>query len=230
MHRQAQNILLALSPIIFLICYVIFVPPTLRILGYFPNETGGPVAEKLVEQKRPPSDCEKIINILPEPFSPTVQEQRATCLYDYADLTHDIRACEFLLPSDYGWDCVGMIKGEIFPEACFFSEVTKDLYCNAEYSEGELTIKNPQLKNCAIYQRQDLRDWCHFKRTFNSDKVNECDAIQADFMKDRCQYSIALKKDNTDLCKLISDKKRRDFCVTHINLWLKYASSETENL
>src|SRR5688572_5716417 len=90
--------------------YIILAPIVLRIIGYYHNGIGWEVAKLIIERRGQAGDCKKIIHITPQLFAPSEGEQRASCVYEYAKLSKDPTACELLMPSRYGLDCVGVAQ------------------------------------------------------------------------------------------------------------------------
>ena len=195
----------------------------LWILGYEFSEGPDVLAEKLINEKRPAKDCflYRTLDLGPRP---TTYELQMECVYEYASLTLDPTACELLLPSDYGWSCLGAVEEKLFlGDPCYYSPVRDDVYCNKNYSEGELTIEHPQMDNCSLYQRNDLREWCHYERTLTSKDVHECDSITHPVVYDNCEYSHALKLKDLSFCSPIKDPSRRSFCEFRVKMAVKYS-------
>jgi len=97
--------LLAISiAIVGVFYFAINIYPRYYIVGSSRNGTD--IAEILVRKKLPPSDCFRM-----EHFDigmrPSIEEDQALCIYDYAKLTKDPSACELLMPSSYELACVG---------------------------------------------------------------------------------------------------------------------------
>ena len=194
-----------------------------RALGYFPGGHFPTIAQYAAEQ----GDvrlCRRIIGLpWPTVGGPSTADARLSCIHDYASLTHDPSACELLMPSEYGWSCLGEVHQKIFKEIpCWYSTVNDRTFCNEFYSEGELTIEHPQMKDCSVYLRKDLREWCHYERTTRMKGVHDCDQITHPVVYDNCGYSYALKERDPALCAPIKDTKRRDFCTLYVELSVKY--------
>ncbi|MBU0766968.1 hypothetical protein KKF55_04280 [Patescibacteria group bacterium] len=181
------------------------------------------LAEKLITEDRDAEDCFlfRTFDIGPRP---TTYEMQMRCVYVYAKLTKNPTACELLLPSDYGWSCLGVISGKLFAgRLCTRSGSLEHIkvYCNRE-SEGELSIDRPQIDNCLLYERKDLREWCYDARTELLDNTYNCQQITQDAVRDHCEYSYALKLRDPQFCFSIKDKPRREFCEFRVDMMLKY--------
>ena len=195
----------------------------LWILGYEFSDGPDVLAEKLINEKRPAKDCflYRTLDLGPRP---TTYELQMECVYEYASLTLDPTACELLLPSDYGWSCLGEVASSLFNgKPCRYSEPQDNLYCNKNFSEGELTIDHPQVDNCDLYNRSDLKDWCHFERTKRFKEIYECNFVKHEIVKDYCEYNYALKMRDPSLCSPIKDPSRRSFCEFRGKIAVKYS-------
>ncbi|MBU0766191.1 hypothetical protein KKF55_00160 [Patescibacteria group bacterium] len=212
------------APIVLIIAYSLSAYVVLLIIGYHPDAIGKELAQKLVQNGDDVKECMQIIHPLPHLLSPSDGEQRSNCVYEYASLTKDPTACELLLPSDYGWSCLGTISGKLFAgRLCTRSGALDHIkvYCNRD-SEGELTIDRPQIEDCSQYQREDLQEWCYGARTELLNGVHDCSHIKRDVVYDYCEYSYALKERNPQFCSSIKDKPRREFCEFRVDMMLKY--------
>ncbi len=217
----AIAILLCLSVATFLV----YVYPRYYILDG--SRTGTDIAEEIIANKRSPAECSHVLDFDPFP-SPSADEQSRLCVYIYAKLTQDPSACELLMPSDYGWSCLGAVEEKLFSGRLCTRSGALDhpvVYCNRE-SEGELTIDRPQIKDCSQYKRKDLREWCYDARTEVLDGAHDCQRITRDVVRDFCEYNYALKMRNPSLCSAVKDGKRRDFCTTYVSLSVKYRGSD----
>lgn len=192
--------------------------------GYYVNKPGREVA-KIAAENRDVSVCRKMRQTW-FVIGPQAGEQMALCFFDYARLTEDPSACDLLMPSRYGWSCLGAVEEKLFlGDPCYYSSIRDDVYCNKTYSEGELTIEHPQMKDCGLYARKDLREWCHFERTARLDGVHECDVISHPVVHDNCEYNYAIKMRTPLLCTGVRDGRRRDFCTRYVSLSVKYRGS-----
>lgn len=220
-----HGLVLILSfPILLPVCMVmgsVIMAGVYWVGGYYVNPSVPKVVEIAVE-KHDPEVCSNIRKTWYFGGFDTGDNIRGECEYRYSELALDTKGCAGLLPLDYGWSCLGNIENKLFKGVpCSYSDMRHDVYCNEKYSEGILTIENPQLTNCNAYPRKDLREWCHYRRTFEYD-VFECDQITHETMNDLCEHDYAQKKRDKIFCDVIKNKARREFCIEYVGFLLKY--------
>ena len=194
----------------------------LQMMGYPVDIPPSDLAEAIAAEGGDPLLCRRLQQTVPT-MGPSLTEKRMLCFYLLAQRLKDPSVCELLMPSEYGWSCLGEVHQKIFKEIpCWYSTVNDRTFCNEFYSEGELTIEHPQMKDCSVYLRKDLREWCHYERTTRMKGVHDCDQITHPVVYDNCGYSYALKERDPALCAPIKDEKRRDFCTLYVELSVKY--------
>ncbi|MFA5799925.1 MAG: hypothetical protein WC840_03110 [Candidatus Peribacteraceae bacterium] len=195
------------------LAYALAAYVVLSIFGYHPDAIGQELAKELVGKGGNPRECLQIIHPLPHPFSPTADEQRGNCIYEYAKLTQDPSACELLMPSDYGWDCLGIVASLINTGVGCSSYASGEIYC----SSG-VRGRNIGVDDCRKYKEADLKYWCYGERTRTLEGVYDCDKIPADppILRDECQRWYAYKLKDTSLCSSIRDDKLRKVCELKI--------------
>lgn len=199
----------------------IWLPLLLRISGFYVNNPGWEVGE-IAAQKENVYLCKRLI-VVGLSFGPTGSDRRKECIRRYAEVTNDPKVCELILPDSYGWYCMGTIGQHFFSgDPCSYSESDNNLYCNSDYSEGELFIEKPQTENCSLYSRNDVREWCHYYRSAWKENINECNLIKHELVRDNCWYNVALKERNPSQCDNLVNKERKDFCKLRVNMTLKY--------
>src|SRR3989338_9229134 len=149
----------------------------LQMMGYPVDIPPSDLAETIAAEGGDPLLCRRLQQTVPT-MGPSLTEKRMLCFYLLAQKLKDPNVCELLMPSEYGWSCLGEVHQKIFKEIpCWYSTVNDRTFCNEFYSEGELTIEHPQMKDCSVYLRKDLREWCHYERTTRMKGVHACDQI-----------------------------------------------------
>ncbi len=208
------RILKTLAIAIFFIILALFLYPwVLRSIGYYVDNTGGEVAE-IAAQKKDVSLCKKII-VYARFMGPTAGSRTRECIYTYAELTKDPSACELLMPSDYGWSCLGGVESKLY-EGYGCGNTNELINCT-----GDIHIPNRGIENCASYQDQVVRDWCHSERTENLANTYECNLVSAEpeHARDECNHKYAYKLRDASKCSVIRNDSRRHLCEMEV----KYA-------
>jgi hypothetical protein len=164
----------------------------LKIAGYYPDGLGWRVARQIAETSRDPHDCLKIIHLIPHVMAPSEGEQRSSCIYELAEIMKDTKACELLLPSEYGLACIGNTWPDI--------------------SRGVI---------CAIDEQDHSIFFCRNEDgTFRRSK--NCDDFKDPREKSVCISSFAQRDKKLEWCNNISDEPIRTFCQTKLGAWEKY--------
>ncbi|MEK7136992.1 MAG: hypothetical protein AAB853_01790 [Patescibacteria group bacterium] len=210
------------APVSLPLAYAACAFVVLSILGYHPDAVGAELAATLADQGGDPRECLQIIHPLPHIMSPSDDEQRANCLYTYASITLDPSVCEFLLPSEYGLACLSTVGGKLFQDMhCHEKAGRIGLYCRGDRG-AELVVKSPQIRDCSVYERADVREWCHYIRTYKLAGVYECGNVSRPEARDDCERGYAFKQKDPSLCAAVQDERRQKYCEIRINAWLKY--------
>ncbi len=190
---------------------VVFIVPLagyliLTLMGYYPYGVSWDVAQKIVKKGGSAKDCMKIIQPISEPMSPSTGEQRSGCIYDYAKLTKDPSACELLMPSSYGWDCLGQAEKPNSRQCWFDFGPTPP-----QVGRGNDAVTIPA---CASNPKsmQENR-CCELAETLYVDKENNCDALkEPTVLHDQCLELMAKRDKNLVLCSQIQDDNVRSGC------------------
>lgn len=193
----------------------------LGIMGYPVDIAPNDLAMEIVESEKDVSICMKLQDVTSIQFT-TLESRRKNCIFDYAKITKDPSACELLLPSEYGLACLSDVAGNLMSGIrCHIFTNETALYCKGD-GQADLVSNDPQIKNCSLYKRDDVREWCHYSRTYLLSEVYECSEMQSDASKDECETGYAFKQKDPSLCENVKDKNRKKYCEIRINTWLKY--------
>lgn len=208
-------LIILLSPVLLLFGYLIFAPLTLYILGYYPDAIGDDVAEKLVSNGLPVTECRKIIHTMPHLFSPSDGEQRASCIHTYASLTKDPSACALLMPSSYGWSCLGAAEKEN-ARKCWFDFGPEP----PEVGSGNSSVTFPV---CTTLDNENvLRSCCNIADTLYISRDNTCSSFKNDQKYfDQCQELLAKREREISYCELIQDSHIQAACKVAVDALLK---------
>lgn len=152
-------------------------------------------------------------------MSPSEAEQQALCVYEYAKLTKDPSACELLLPSSYGWDCLRAAQATA--DACSF-----DYGKNVAWRLGDDVYdpwKNATIEECKNDKNLSAQGQkcCYIFQLEKDPEDDACSRFAGEekFMN-TCLAELATRKKNPTLCKEITDDNKRVIC----ELRAKYAS------
>ncbi|MBU0458542.1 hypothetical protein KJ652_04475 [Patescibacteria group bacterium] len=171
---------------------------------YYKHTSPSELAKKLVEHNRNAEDC-FLLRTFDFGPRPTTYEMQMRCVYEYASLTKDPSACELLLPSSYGWSCLGATVEDM---PCVFygtraNPKIKGNGINVNFSE---CLNKESLANSNAC--------CSIAKIRYTDKNNSCDHlsnVKGD-MLNQCHYELAIKKGNIEECKLINNENIRTGC------------------
>ncbi len=216
------------KPLLIILCiilapvaaYVLY-GASLWLFGY--ELTGSPqvLAQKLITEVRPAKDC-YLFRTLDLLMRPTTAELQMRCVRDYAEKKQDPSACELLLPTEYGMACLSTLGGKLFSgNHCTGTYGRNEVYCSSYSNGGEQTIERPQIKDCLLYKRKDIQEWCYKERTSILTNVHDCKKIANEIEVDDCENAYAFKQKDPSLCTAVKDEKRRLYCEIRINTWLK---------
>jgi len=204
MGKAPRNILLAFIVLSFL---ALLAPATLKKTGVYINEPGWSVA-KIAAEENNVGVCQRIFFMPWKVASPSTEEQRRACIHDYASLTHDPTACELLMPSEYGFSCIGTARVK---EPCGFG-----YYANPRV-QGNGIIAT--LEEC-ISGPPEIRAnaCCAIAKVKYTDDHNDCSVLidATRELQDQCHHELALKSRDISECSSIQNINVRSSCEIHV--------------
>ena len=201
------------------------------ILGYtgmhlfYYEHTGSPelLAQKLVAQNREPDGC-FLFRTFDIWFRPTTYELQMRCVREYASLTKDPTACELLLPSDYGWSCVGAAREKGGP-------CTIDYGRSVMWSDTPSPYDQPEkatLVECGsgLLKSETGKKCCYLLEMTSELGLNNCSRFEGDTsfqdherklsLHDQCLSILATKLQQEKLCEDISDENAQTICKIRV--------------
>lgn len=200
---------LAVVPITWIGIYA-----TQRVLGYFP---GGhfPTIAKYAAEKKDVRLCRRIVDLpWPTVGGPSVTDARLSCIHEYASLTKDPRACELLLPSDYGKSCLGTARKN--GEPCSIN-YNRDVswWINSPYDQPlKATIE--ECRSGTVTSEKG-RKCCHILRITSDPGFDSCSVFESgSAFSDQCLSQLALKKGQGELCEAVADDNARVICELEV--------------
>ena len=207
------------APITIPLAYSLIAYMVLLVLGFHPGAIGTELAEKLVKKDGNPKECLQIIHPIPHIFSPTAGEQRSNCVYEYAKLSKDPTACELLLPSRYGWSCLGASE-EPNQRWCWFDfgpnppQVgRRNVHASFEQCHN---IDELQQSRCC-----ELADVLYVNRTISCKQFGNA-PIE---LQNQCLELLARRDRNITLCEQITSDNLRASCEVAVKALLSKSKS-----
>ncbi|MDD5623849.1 MAG: hypothetical protein PHI23_04025 [Candidatus Peribacteraceae bacterium] len=222
MTRSSKIVWRIVAALTVLALVPLWLPLVLGVLGFYVDEPGWYVAKIVVQKSKPVSVCQKIISTPWNVLSPPTADQRALCIFDYARLTQDPSACELLMPSEYGWSCLGAVKSEL-GKGWGCGSTAENINCGAH----DIYAKNLGISDCNIYKERVLQNWCYEERSAVLPGIDDCQKIPVEFpdWREECRGRYAFKQKDATPCKTITNEKRRAICEMEIDAWQKYSKN-----
>lgn len=191
----------------YLLVIAILIPIGMMLVGYRVNADSKELAQEAVK-KGNPELCANIINY--GLLGPSTGESRSHCVYTYAKISKDPIACELLMPSPYGWSCLGAAKEE--GDACDIN-YGRDVswWMDSVYEKPRIAT----MKECkeGIEKSEKGRNCCYILQVTSEMNVNDCSRFQGnDPFMNLCLSQLALKKKSPDLCQRINNENKRTIC------------------
>lgn len=194
---------------------ILLIPLGMMLVGYRVNADSGEVA-LLAAKKGDVEICGSIMNY--GLFGPPSGESRAHCVYRFAKLTQDPSACELLMPSEYGFSCIGAAgNGKRLCTVDFGRIVEWGSYLDG--TRQKATLKNCVSGNVPLGLGQQC---CIISKVANLRGFDDCSALSGNTaLHDECLSQLALKTGNAEICGPITETGSRIAC----NLRTKYKSA-----
>lgn len=189
---------------------IVVVLPLLLLLGAAYWYIGGhtlvysqPAAEEraaeLVEQGRSPEICWNIHTIVPT--YPPVASFQATCIRKYAEITKDPKTCELLMPSRYGFSCIGGARTKNDPCTLLTNAIVR--------GKGVETTRNECFNETSSVANHVC---CTMARISFTQEYNDCSLFEDGDLLDQCNYELSHKKRDPTFCNNILDENTKEAC------------------
>jgi len=122
------------------------------------------------------------------------------CVRKYAELTKDPSACELLMPSNYGWSCLGAAE-ELNARMCWF-----------DFGKNAKKVGENTMPECG--GSPDVADrCCSMAEALFVKRVSSCDAfVDATILHDQCLEELAQREKDIEICSSISNDNVRSGC------------------
>lgn len=187
--------------------YILVAGSIYTMLGYPLDATAGELAERIVENNLDPRLCGKLKALFPT-MGPTLGEKRANCYYIVAKMKKDPNICEYLMPSSYGWSCLG---GAMDFEPCvFLADGNKTIKGQGIVTTFDECLSGPTATRTHVC--------CQMARiTFQDGNTESCTSFDgSDPLSDQCHHEVAIKKNSIDECSLIKNVRNRAGCIVGV--------------
>lgn len=161
------------------------------------------LSEYLVKNKRPANECWDLIWF--EIMSPTAAEQRALCIHEYAKLSHDPSACELLMPSEYGFSCVGAAEARERTCTIAFNRIVEwGSYLDGTHQRATID----ECRNASI--TSDIgKKCCTVSKVANLRDFNDCSSLAGEKnIHEDCLTELALKLGDPAICDPIAESSK----------------------
>ena len=181
------------------------IPLVMMMLGYRINGGITSTAEEAAK-KQNVLICNTIFNYGILPLGPTTRASRRSCIHTYASITHDPSVCELLMPSSYGWDCVGAASDN---EPCSFGSYSRPqvngngiVASLKECTDGPTTTRNNECclmakvkyvkenNDCTIFKEENMPDQCHHEVAKKNSSISECSFIKSTNIRTACEVEV----------------------------------------
>ena len=212
--RWACVLLLVASPVLVPLLFLVGSGAMAGIYwvgGYYVNIPGWRMGV-IGAEKGSVDECEKLRKTWYFGGFDSGDMHRSECIHRYAKITHDPSACELLMPSEYGWSCLGAATEK---QPCLFDfaqepEVRGNgiIALMKECLDGSADIQN---NSCCIMARTVF-----LEENFDCALLKELPAFE-----DQCLRETALKRREPDTCASISNGNIRSSCEVGVRALLR---------
>ncbi len=206
---------------IFTIYFILTIPfvllgnGALWVLGYEVTNDAQKVAERIAKNGDDPAACFDI-RFFSNVFGLAVANVQSSCVYEYASLTRDPSACELLMPSEYGWSCLGAATNN---QPCLF-----DFKEPPEVRGNGLMVPMSECANGDVATRNNA--CCAIARTVFYDDNGDCSSFAStqEFI-DQCYFEMGKKRIDMDMCLKIKNENIRSACAIGVHALTKKTTS-----
>lgn len=195
------------------IFFVFIIPSSLTLLGYKVDASGVIIGKEAAE-KRDVELCSRII-IYRSIFGPTRAGRMIECIREYAEITKDPSACEELMPSSYGSQCLydAQANGDIC-SIDFRKEVSWKI------GEDINDWKTASLTECqqGIEKSEEGRNCCYLLQMASDGNFNtDCARfVGQESHMNQCLALLAYKRGDANVCTEITDFNKRIICELQV--------------
>ena len=141
-------------------------------------------------------------------MGPSIADRQISCIHEYAKLTKDPSACELLMPSSYGLDCVGGAEDSRLP--CGLGKYSVWI------GEGKDSREIPLVKCMGVKANDsaELAQCCTVARNAFLLHENDCSTLVSNTpVHDSCLYWLAWKNKDENMCNEIQNANAKSACL-----------------
>lgn len=213
MHRHS---LLLITGII-IVLFLLFGGKIFRLITDTPPYADPQkTAQWIIDGNRDPAYCLRLLPGLPDfiPVSrPTTEELRASCVFSVAGLSHNPSACELLMPSEYGWSCLGIAQKTGDPCSINYGRYVS--WAEKPYED----IRKATMEECqkGKTQTEKGQKCCHILLLSSEKGVDDCTRFKGDNLYwDLCLMQLAMKLGQRSICEEITDGNKKSICEIQV--------------
>jgi len=166
-----------------ILLWILFYQNIYRLLGYYITTDQNVLAQYLVDQHLPFSDCLKLMHFK-RGTAPSVSEKRLDCVVRYAVIAKNPSICEQLMPSQYGLECISSTWGPLIDESNCHWYQDNSVRC----FEGEKLI--PRVTVCEQSSVKKMPDECWHRIAFKNKDAAMCKTIENSILRSVCEVRI----------------------------------------
>ena len=205
LHLIKWGLILLAIFIGFIIFILFLLPLLLQIIGYEVDASGSILGRKAAQEHNV-RICNNII-VIRSILGPPTSERIAACIEVYASITHDPSVCELLMPSSYGWDCIGAASDK---EPCLM-----DFQSPPEVRGNGIAVPMSACKDGPKNITNNA--CCKIANIVFLDKVGTCSSLaESDQFKDQCFHESAIKNIDAVACTSILNSNIRTACEVEV--------------
>lgn len=177
------------------------------IIGHPVDIAPWKLARDIAENNKTPDLCGKLESALPT-MGPTLTEKRWSCFYELAKITKNPIICEHLLPTDYGWNCLGAAEEN---SPCVFvagskrtvkgnkmiSTVDECIARTSEHSNNECCVMarimydEDATENCESFESGSrFANQCYRHMAVENREIETCNRITNDNIRTACEVAV----------------------------------------
>lgn len=220
---MAKIFLRIIGVIVLLFLIILFVIPSIFYVWYLLTgkhiqrlsySNAPTVAQTIVDKGWDAKEC---FNLKLNPFEliryPTESQHQTGCVSQVAFLKKDPSACELLMPSDYGFSCVGAAEAVSYQCTLDYGRVIEW----GSYIDN--THERATLAECISGSVTSAlgKDCCTISKAANIQGFDDCSSLESNSsLHDVCLSYLALKLGVSNSCNQITEPSMKSACMLRV--------------